>query len=442
MEKIFESIVTGIVSKDELFNFVEDFPALLWRIDIIKNKIEYLNNYQIKGLESKSGLLLQNINFSKRIILKEDLHLLEGFMRAVRNGETAATIFRIKNKDDHITWIKVTGTANRKNPRFYLGYMLDVSNTVGIVQDILEKDADSEAMIELVNNPVILIDPYDKRILAHNTAARDLFCYQAGEFSKLKFSNLYHNSIESYINRIYEEIIFERKWEGKLNFQRKNHSHFTGNVVMRNLLFRGVRVFRISIDNVSTDEETDKRFILRPGDDGSPSDSADNIYLDKLMKKIRYESDMPSILQIILDNQRGNMNFDSIIYSDIYAKKNKVVVYTAGKPLSTMKQGEIFPYEGTIAENIDRYKLDYLIVEDTFLSIKAIDWALFIPNGLRSYFAKPFFDRKVMRTVFILCSTQRNMFSDQYLSDYALLFKPFLLGLANWRKPNKNKKAL
>jgi len=441
MEKILESISTGIITKDELFNFVEDFPALLWRIDIIKNKIEYLNNYQIKGLESKSGLILQNINFSKRIILKEDLHLLEGFMRAVRNGETAATVFRIKNKDDHITWIKVTGTANRKNPRFYLGYMLDVTDTVGIVQETLEKNADIEAMIELVNNPVILINPYDKSILAHNTAARDLFCYQAAEFSNLKFSDLYHNSIETHINRIYEEIIFEKKWEGKLTFQRKNNSYFTGNVVIRNLFFRGIRVFRVSIDNVSVDDEADKMFALTPGDYGSPSDSADKNYLDKLMEKIRYESDMSAILQIILDNKHGNMKFDSIIYSDIYAKKNKVVVYTAGKPLSTMKQGEVFPYEGTIAENIDRYKLDYLIVEDTFLSIKAIDWALFIPNGLRSYFAKPFFDRKVMRTVLILCSTQRNMFSGQFLADYALLFKPFLLGLTNWRKPNKNKKA-
>jgi len=441
MEEIFESIPTGIITKDELFNFIEDFPALLWRIDIIKNKIEYLNSYKIKGLGSKSGLILQNIDFSKRIILKEDLHLLERFMRAVRNGETAATIFRIKNKDDHIIWIKVTGTVNRKNPRFYLGYMLDVSDTVGIVQDTLEKDADIEAMVELVSNPVILVDPYDKKILAHNIAARDLFGYQAGEFSKLKFSDLYHHSIKNHINRIYEEIIFDKKWEGKLSFLRKNNSPFIGEVVIRSLFFRGIRVFRVFIDSVSVDDKDIRMFVLTPGDEVTSSDPANKNYIKKLMEKLRDESDMSSILQIMLDNKHGNMNFDSIIYSDIYAKKNKVVVYTAGKALSPMKQGEVFPYEGTIAENIDRYKLDYLIVEDTFSSIKAIDWALFIPHGLRSYFAKPFFDRKVMRTVLILCSEQHNMFSDQYVADYALLYKPFLLGLTNWRKAKKNKKA-
>ena len=442
MKEIFESIPTGVITKDELFNFVEDFPALLWRIDIIKNKIEYLNNYQIKGLESKSGLILQNIDFSKRIILKEDLHLLEGFMRAVRNGETAATIFRIKNKDNHITWIKVTGTINRKNPRFYLGYMLDVSDTVGIVQNTLEKDADIDAMVELANNPVILIDPYDKTILTHNIAARDLFGYQVGEFSKLKFSDLYHHSIKSLINRIYEEIIFDKKWEGKLTFQCKNKFPFIGEVIIRSLFFRGIRVFRVSIDHVSTDDKDIGMFVLPAGDEVTSSNPGKDNYVNQLMEKLEDESDMSAILQIMLNTQHGHMNFDSIIYSDIYAKKNKVVVYTAGKALSPMKQGEVFPYEGTIAENIDRYKLDYLIVEDTFASIKAIDWALFIPHGLRSYFAKPFFDRKVMRTVLILCSEQSNMFSDRYVTDYALLYKPFLLGLTNWRKAKKYKKAL
>ena len=439
MEEIFESIPTGIITKDELFNFREDFPALLWRIDIIKNKIEYLNSYKIKGLDAKSGFILQNIDFRNRIILKEDLHLLERFMRAVRNGETAATIFRIKNKDEHITWIKVTGTVDRKNPRFYMGYMLDVSDTVGIVQDTLEKDADIEAMVELVDNPVILVDPHDKKILAHNIAARDLFGYKAGEFSKLKFSDLYHYSIKVHIDRIYEEIIFDKKWEGKLTFKRKNNSPFIGEVVIRSLFFRGVRVFRASIDNVSVDDEADRMFALTLGNEVNFSDPANQNYFNKLLEKIRDESDMSAILQIMLDNQHGHMNFDSIIYSDIYAKKNKVVVYTAGKALSPMKQGEVFPYEGTIAENIDRYKLNYLIVEDTFSSIKAIDWALFIPHGLRSYFAKPFFDRKVMRTVLILCSEQRNMFFDQYVTDYTLLYKPFLLGLTNWRKGKKNK---
>jgi hypothetical protein len=106
-------------------------------------------------------------------------------------------------------------------------------------------------------------------------------------------------------------------------------------------------------------------------------------YQQRLMEKLDNVSDMEEILEIILNNQYGHMGFDSIIYSDVYEKKNKVVVYTAGEPLKAMRQGETFSYEGTIAENIERYGLDHLIMEDTFSSIKAIDWALFIPHGLQ-----------------------------------------------------------
>jgi hypothetical protein len=332
MEKILESISQGIITESELFNFIEDFPALLWRIDVIQNKIEYLNSYQIPGLGPKSGLILQNIDFSRKIILKEDVHLLAQFMLAVRNGETAATIFRIKNSEGRFVWIKVTGTVNRKNPRYYLGYMLDVTDTVGIVQGILENHD---------------VRPDNKTFQKTKPVAEN-------------------------------------------NFKSEN--------------------------------------------------LARNTYVKKLMGRLKHQTDMPSILQTLLDNQYGHMNFDFIIYSDVYEKKNKVVVYTASKFLSSIKQGQVFSYDGTIAQNISRYKLDHLIVEDTFSSIKAIDWALFIPQGLGSYFAKPFFDRKVMRTVLVLCSTQKNIFFDKHIPDYELLYKPFRLGLTNWRKAGRRKK--
>ena len=93
----------------------------------------------------------------------------------------------------------------------------------------------------------------------------------------------------------------------------------------------------------------------------------------------------------------------------------------------------------SLAENIDRYGLDHLIMEDTFSSIKAIDWALFIPHGIRSYFAKPFYERKTMRSVLIICSTERNRFSESAIHRYALLNAPFLKGLKNWRRATKGR---
>ncbi|MBU1344713.1 MAG: PAS domain-containing protein [Proteobacteria bacterium] len=441
MERILESISQGIITERELFNFIEDFPALLWRIDIIKNKIEYLNSYQIKGFGPKSGHILQNMDFSRNVILKEDIHLFLQFMRAMQHGETAATVFRVKLPEGGIVWIKVTGTANRKNPRYYLGYMLDVTDTVGIVQDIIDGETITEIMIEQVKNPVILIDTYDKTVLAQNRSARDLFCYSAKEFLKLNFSDLYHPSSEHFIHQIYEEIIFKKKWQGKLTFQRLKELPFMGSVVIRSLYFGGTRVFQISINDVSYDDKTFQKIQTGSPKKNGLKQLADKNYQKKLIRKLKYESDMSAILQTFLDNQYGHMNFDFIIYSDVYEKKNKVVVYTASKYPSTIQQGEVFSYEGTIAQNISRYNLDYLIVEDTFSSIKAIDWALFIPQGLMSYFAKPFFDRGIMRTVLVLCSRKKNIFSDDFLPEYELLYEPFLLGLTNWRKARRNKKV-
>ena len=440
MEKILKSIPRGIIKEDDLFNFIEDFPALLWRIDIIQNKIEYLNSHQIEGLGPESGLILKNIDFSHKLILKEDAHLLSQFMQAVRRGETAATIFRIKNGKGRIIWIKVTGTVNRKNPRYYLGYMLDVTDTVGIVQDILENETGADVMIEQIDHPVILIDTYDKTILAHNKAAKELFGHPAEDFSKLNFYNLFHPRAKAYINQIYDETFFKNYWHGNLTFQRMKKPPFRGSVVIRKIYFRGIRVFQLSIYDVVVEEKSfQKSPVLSEKNQGFHDPVREN-YVAQLTSRLKHESDMSNILKALLDNQYGHMNFDFIIYSDVYKKKNKVIVYTASKFPSSVKQGEVFSYEGTIAQNADRYNMDHLIVEDTFSSIKAIDWALFIPLGLRSYFAKPFFNRRVMRTVLVLCSTQKNMFFDKHVSDYALLYTPFLLGLTNWRKAGRNKK--
>jgi hypothetical protein len=159
-----------------------------------------------------------------------------------------------------------------------------------------------------------------------------------------------------------------------------------------------------------------------------------------LLKKIAKKNNMIEILGIFLENQERITRIDGIIYSDVHVKKNQVYVETVGAPFATLDEGHVFPYEGTIAENIERFKLDYLIVEDTFESIKSIDWALFIPHGIRSYFAKPFYERKVIRSVLILCSTERKGFSPEYVENYALLYEPFLHGLKNYRKSNRTQR--
>ncbi len=439
MDESFEQIAKSRITSEEFIEFMEYFPALLWRIDIIKNKIEYLNRHQIKGLGEQSGLILQNMTYRRKVVLQEDFHLLDEFMTAIRNGETKATVFRIHIDEGEVIWLKVTGTVYRKDPRYYMGYMLDVSDTVGIVQEITEKESETAAVIENLDYPVILIHSGNRGIVAHNSAARKLFGYGAGEFSRLTSINLIHNTARHYLNRIYEDVQFEKKWEGQLSFQRKSKTWFQGDTTIRFLPLHGVRLFRLSIHNIQQDSSEAENAVFASRNFSKSQLREREVYQVGLIDKLNNVNEMEKILEILLKNQYGYMGFDSIIYSDVYEKKNKVVVYTAGKPLKAMKQGEVFSYEGTIAENIERYGLDHLIMEDTFSSIKAIDWALFIPHGLRSYFAKPFYERKKMRTVLVICSTQRNKFSEKYFKDYELLYKPFLNGLKNWRRSEKSR---
>ncbi len=145
-----------------------------------------------------------------------------------------------------------------------------------------------------------------------------------------------------------------------------------------------------------------------------------------------------TVLELLFRNQVGP-TFEGILFSDIIQRKNEVVVYSFGQPFEGLEQAKVFNYEGTIAETVMTFGLDHLIVDDTFDSIKAIDWALFIPSGIRSYFAKPFFQGKGLHSVLILCSTSPRQFSETRIGEFEPLYAPFSESVRRWRKAKKRK---
>jgi hypothetical protein len=118
-----------------------------------------------------------------------------------------------------------------------------------------------------------------------------------------------------------------------------------------------------------------------------------------------------ALLERIYQHRHLLPGLDAVMFSDIYAKKNKVIVYATGEMKEPLTAGSQFAYSGTIAENIEKENLDYLIVDNTQSSIKAIDWMLFVPKGISSYIAKALYVRGAMRTVLIFCSRNKNTFS-------------------------------
>ena len=435
----FISMHSKILTGDDLLNCIRGMPALLFRIEIAKNRIEYLNDYHIDGLGSNTFLLLKNKTLSKEIILEDDYPYYISFIKATQQAKPSEIIIRVKTPNEEIRWIKLIGSHNSYNPGFYLGVIMDITSSVQLVNDMVKEENESLAMINILDNPVVLVNLETKEIVSNNNAAHELFGYSINEFSGLKLNDLYHKGYTGEINKILENVIFDKKWEGKVFFRRKSKDRFLCNTCMRTFRIKDKILLLVSIHSVElTSKEQNKKVQNSLSDNFSISEKE---YIQDLIKKVSSVSEIKSILDLFINNPLPGLKpFDGIIYSDIQVNRDKVVVYSSGTGFSNPPFGEIFTYEGTIAENIEQYKLNYLIVEDTMSSIKAIDWALFIPAGIRSYYAKPFFERNTLRSILILCSQKADDFSDDCVEQYDLLCAPFIKGLKNWRKLQRTKK--
>ena len=125
---------------------------------------------------------------------------------------------------------------------------------------------------------------------------------------------------------------------------------------------------------------------------------------------------------------------DGLLFSDIQSHKGQVVVYGAGPAFRELRWGAEHAYEGTIAQDIERFGLRSLTVEDTLDSIKSIDWVLFAPHGIRSYFAKPFYTEQGLHAVLILASLRPGSFGADAETRFASLMGPFERLIGAWRK--------
>lgn len=431
---ISELIPRRDLSREDILDYIDTFPALLWRIEIARSRIEFLNRQHIAGLDDRTGLFMKSPEFRKLMVLPEDLHFLEGFMEAMKEAKAAECIFRIRDSASEVRWLKLVGWTHPKDLRYYMGHLLDVSDRAEAIKSIIEKDAELQLMIELADNPIVILDFDTKQVVSQNMAASRLFLYSPDEFRNLVLQDLYHRGMTNMVHRLLNEIIFTKKWEGKLLFERKTNSVFTAETSARFLIFRERRLLRVSLTNITASEPGQEK---RKGR-GKDRDGQKALFEQDLLARIDTLSDMGSILQTLLAHQLPHVTFDAVLFSDIHARKNKVYVYAAGQPFASMASGEMYSYEGTVAQDIERFKLDYLIVDDTLDSIKAIDWALFIPKGIRSYFAKPFYQRGVLRSVMILCSLRPRAFPSEGLCEYSILFEPFQRGVQAWRSAQRH----
>jgi hypothetical protein len=386
---------------EDLYSFINDFPALLWRIEIRKARIEFLNKNVNVAPGIDGTLFLKNITYRNANLLSEDQHLLDTFMEMVKEGKTAATVFRVKNRNDRISWLKLTGAVNRQDPAYYYGYLLNVDDTVTVIKGVLDMDLELKLMIEDIDNPVLLFGFGQQDLICANPNAREIFGIREADFRKLSLDSFYCDSSHQDLTEALKRLPLTRKWNGKLTFASVNgKKKVQAAAIVRYMVHKDHRIIRISLQNPQFSSAS--RALVS---DVTKKD------IQRLKSKISGLVDINEIMAACLKSALVAGQYEGILFSDVYVRKNLVTVYGAGDPFAGMQQAESFSYKGTIAEDINRYALDCLVVDDTQDSIKPIDWALFVPRGIRSYFAMPFYSRGVLRTVLILCSTEPARFA-------------------------------
>jgi PAS domain-containing protein len=311
-----------------------------------------------------------------------------------------------------------------------MGYLMDVSSRANEIRCITEREADLLLMLELSESPVALFDLHTGKVLAQNEAACQLFLYSAAEFRTLSLPDLYHPGMAHLFQGLCAKMSQVKLWEGRAQFMRKTHAAFAADARVRFLDYHGQQLLRVSWTQVQA--------AVQASTPPRANESGAELLGKRLAAQLEGLTDIERILAAFLEAQLPSISFDAIMFSDIHMRKNRVFVYSAGKPFATMPQGTMFSFEGTIAQDIERFKLDTLFVDDTLDSIKAIDWALFIPKGVRSYFAKPFYERGVLRSVLILCSLKPGQFPSEGLPEYAALFAPFKQAIQSWRKAQRH----
>lgn len=302
------------ISDQELLCFVDDFQALLWRVEIPRSRIEILNEFVIEGLGEDTSLFMKNISFRDELLLPGEKGRVDAFFDKMKERKSASTVFRVINKSGVLMWLKLIGTRSSCDPNYYHGTLSDVTDTAAVVTRIAEEELVEGAQVVLKEDkPAAVVVPTGTQ---------------------------YEINISESLTAMYEQL------------HKQEH-------------------------------------------------------------------------------------IDGLLFSDVQTRKNKVSVYYSGKVFEGAVQGEIYPYKGTIAQDIERYNLNYLIVDDTLDSIKPIDWALFVPRGIRSYYAKPYYVRGVLRSVVIVCSKKTARFKDKLIDSYDDILEPFMKVARPWRRQDR-----
>lgn len=373
--------------------YIEALPAVVWRIDIVGNEITFLNNYMIPSLGEYARAVLQNPVQAEERIPKEDRQRFHHCYNQVRNRHATACTFRMRLENGSMGWFKIIAMPDPENPSCSVGLLLDITAHVNTILSTEGRPGLSEK-IDLVPDPVLLVRFSDRRVFRANQAALQLLGYSSQQITSLDLDMLLQNNPKNRLFEIYEGLIFSDAWCGEIKVSDAMGRHHQCSAHIEGIARDDENVLWVTLSHLNSCQAC-KGIPVR----GNESVSVREVRA--AMKKCRT---VKQLLEAMLAALPPESPTDAIMLSRIFIAQNQVLVTGAGEPFESVPENRSHLYEGSIAENIVRFNLSNHVVMETSKSIKAIDWALFIPRGIHSYYAQPFFDDGVLTKVLIFCS--------------------------------------
>jgi PAS domain-containing protein len=386
-------------------------PILFWRMDLSKQIFSNLNDVGTGGLDNQNYRFFKDRNYRDKLVFPQDLAALNSAITDIKQRLPVNVIFRLLN-DTATHWFKLTGWPVDSH-RYYEGTVEEISEHIDHLHNIFIKRNRRLYSVDLDAYPVAIFRKSDKHLVRCNSAFSKLTGISPSSRKKYQLESLITAEVKFSI--LEERLLLEGRLHETLFLTPPGGRKLQALCFLENFDFQRDELIRVSMMEVMTDmavypEQTEQK---------------SSTQIDKLCRRFVECHTIDEMLTAIYE-QRGLLpGLDAVMYSDIHARKNSVFVHACGSLFTTLEPGCQYPYSGTIAENIEKEKLEYLIVDDTHASIKAIDWALFVPHGVHSYIAKALYVRGAMRTVLIFCSGRKHAFGDHQVGDVTIIATAF-----------------
>jgi len=404
---------------------LDKMKMLFWRLDLTKRSFVALNECICGVLGLENYRFFKDRKYRERILFSDDLVTIDRAFASFKERTAVRTVFRVQSGGS-IHWFKLTGWPTSDH-RYYEGAVEDISEHVSRLKAIFEQQNSDLLDISAAKHPVAIFTEYENKLLDANSAFIELFRINSIATDRLFLSGLVAGEIK--LSLLMETLLLEGRLDTELMLLPKQCNSCKISCVFKHFTYDGKGYIRLAVVDYPADSD------LVGSQDGLLAVQREEV--DSLCQRISSCSSVDLMLDIIYESRELFPGMDVIMFSDIYARQNKVIVYAKGEMLEPLEPGSQYPYTGTIAENIDKENLEYLIVDDTQSSIKAIDWMLFVPKGILSYVAKALYVRGAMRTVLIFCSMSPRTFNKEHIADVTSISSAFHQQLKKIRRATR-----